>query len=211
MSSRGSRWLSMVLPPTVALAGLYGCGTTPTFSGGLSGRAAHQLHQGSNWAPDEGRAGGGAGIDIRWHLLASRQNLAWGLALGLEEAWMPVPSRSWRGRRENLLVSWSQTPRQDGYACSMGWELTLVPAGWGNIRAAGDLESAYTAGARLGGLLRLPCWNKECSESLYAGRALLVLQLGLNEHHPIDAPNAPSWIGEGLATLGLRYDVSVLP
>ena len=124
---------------------------------------------------------------------------------------MPVPSHTWRGRRENLLLGWSLTPRQDGYDGAVGFEATFVPAGWGHIHVGEDVESAYTIGGRLGVLLPLPCWNHECDESLLAGRTLLVLQGGWNEHHPIDAPEAPSWIEEGLVLLGLRYDVSLLP
>jgi len=189
---------------------LCGCGT-PTFSGGASARAAHQLRQDGRWAPEEGKARAGGGVDLRWHFLAKRDDILGGLAVGLEEAWMPVTSHSWRGRRENVLLSWSRTPRQDGYRGPLGYELTFVPFGWGHIETAGDIESAYTWGGRAGLLYKLPFWNDECGNSLVAWRTLLVLQGGWNQHHPIDAPNAPTWLGEGLATLGLRFDASVLP
>lgn len=199
------------LAGVAVIAAVGGCGTTPTFSGGVSARAAHQLEQDGRWAPDQGEARGGAALDLRWHLLANRDGPVGGLAVGLEEAWMPAWSDSLRGRRENALISWSLTPRQDGHTGDVGFEATLVPAGWGHIHTGGEVESAYTFGGRLGLLVRMPCWDHECDKSLFAGRTLLVVQGGWNEHMPIDAPGAPSWIGEGLVALGLRYDVSLLP
>lgn len=188
---------------------LGGCGS-PTFSGGGSGYAAHQFVREGRWAPAEAEPSAGVGLDLRWHLLANRDGVLRGFQVGLEEVWMPVPGHTWRGRRENILLGWSLTPRQDGHAGPVGFEATVAP-GWGRVYVGEEVESTFAWGGRAGALVRLPCWNHECDESLLARRTLLVLQAGWNTHHLVGAPRAPSPLGEGFFVLGLRYDVSLLP
>jgi hypothetical protein len=206
MSNGYRRWVLFLFLPLPVLGGC----VSPTVSGGGSGYAAHPLVRESRWVPAEAEPSAGLGVDLRWHLLANREGVLRGFQLGLEEVWMPVPGHTWRGRRENFLLGWSLTPRQDGYPDPVGFEATFAP-GWGRVHVGEDVESTFALGGRVGTLVRLPCWNHECDKGLYAGRWLLVLQAGWTRHGLVGDPSAPSSLGEGLFALGLRYDVSLLP
>jgi hypothetical protein len=45
----------------------------------------------------------------------------------------------------------------------------------------------------------------------WAYRSLLLLELGWNMHRPYVSDGSRPWLGEGMATLGLRFDISLLP